>query len=167
MTNPAAIAKLRFHKITRDANTDDWGEIVLTKSGAVRLYAGAGLRSRLLRTADRVDRATLMYGATAFIGCAAVGATLVARRKTVWGFVWLLIAGLVALGGSGVRRVAKRAPRLFDTAFAKSDVAADLSPEGGLTITLADKPWKGTALRFEAGEFDLGQATAFIAALRR
>ena len=139
----------------------------LDKNGTVRLHAGEGLRNRLLRTADRVDRATLMYGATAFMGFAAIGAALITRRKTLWGYICLALAAIVALGGSGVRRVAKQAPRLLDTIFPKADVAADLSPDGGLTFTFADKPWKGTVLHFAAGEFDLAQATAFIAALRK
>ena len=161
------LAKLRFQKITASTGADDWGEVVLTKSARVRLHAGDGLRRRLLSTADKVDRAALMYGASAFMGAAAIGAALVLRRNTGWGYVWLVIAGLIALGGSGVRVAAKQAPRLFDTLFAKDKVVAALSPAGGLTVTLADKRGQGTVLRFAAGEFDIREATAFIAALRK
>lgn len=162
------LAKLRFQKVTSAVTgAGDWGEVVLYKNGTVRLYAGDGLRGRLLRTAERVDKAALLYGATAFMGFAAAGAGLVVKRKTGWGYIMLALAALTALFGSGVRAATKNAPRLFDTLFDRGDVTADVSPEGGLTVTLADKPWKGTALRFEAGEFDPAQAAAFVAALRR
>ncbi|MBC8141581.1 MAG: hypothetical protein H7Y38_09090 [Armatimonadetes bacterium] len=159
MTNNRATAKIRFSKLC--AGGTDRGEIVLDKNGTVRLHTGDDLRNKLLRTADRVDRATLMYGATAFMGCAAIGAMLITRRKTVWGYLFLLLAGMVAFAGSGIRRVAKTAPRLFDTAFPQADVSADLSPEGGLTVTLGT-----TTLQFAPGEFDPAEASEFIATLR-
>ncbi|MBC7805562.1 MAG: hypothetical protein H7145_05370 [Akkermansiaceae bacterium] len=164
---PHALAKLRFQKLS-DPMTgfDEWGEITLHQNGTVRLSAGEGLRSRLLRTGERVDKAALMYGAGAFMGIAAVGTALVLKRRTLWGYLLLALAGLVALSGSGVRTVARKAPRLFERLLDKNDVSAVISPEGGLTITLADRPWRGTTLRFEAGEFDMRQATAFISLLR-
>lgn len=158
-------ATLRFHKLsTRGTDT---GEIILDNAGTVRLRAGEGLRSQLLRTADRVDRATLLYGATAFMGFATVGTTLITRRKTGWGYLFLLLAALVALAGGGVRRVAKNAPRLLDTAYPKENVAAELSPDGALTLVLAGGGANKAAIRLDAGEFDRAQATAFLAALHR
>lgn len=165
---PNALAKLRFQKLNNPkTSAEEWGEIVLHKNGTVRLLASDVLKSRLLRTAERVDKAALMYGAGAFMGIAAAGTALVLKRKTVWGYLLFALAALVALGSSRVRTVAKNAPRILDTLLDKSDVAAELSPEGNLTVTLANKPWKGTTLRFEAGEFNLKQATAFIAALQK
>ena len=145
-----------------------WGEVVLHKNGTVRLIVSDGLRNRLLRTAERVDKATLLYGAGGiYWELPRIGTALVLKRKSFWGYFLLALAALVALGGSHVRTVAKNAPRIFDTILDKEDVVAEISPEGGLTITLADKPWKGMTLRLEAGEFDIRQARTFITALRK
>lgn len=162
------VARLRFQKLTSAiSGSDDQGEVTLHKDGTVRLHAGEGLRNRLLRTADRVDQAALLYGATAFMGIAALGTTLVLKRRRTVGFVTLALAGLTALGASGVRVAAKRAPLLFDTLFEKEDVQAHIAGDGALTVTLAGKPWRGITLRFEIGEFDPGQAARFITSLRR
>lgn len=159
MSASLSAVRLRLQKIT--AGGTDRGEIAINAAGMVRLYAGDGLRSRLLRTADRVDRAALMYGATAFMGFAAAGATLIVRRKAVWGYLLMLLAGLIAIAGGDVRRKTKNALRLLDTAFPASGVSANLSPHGDLTVTLGD-----TTLSFAPGEFDVPEATAFVAALR-
>ena len=160
-------AKLRFQKyVPGVAIGEEWGEIRLLSTGQVRLHASDELRGRLFRTADRVDRAALMYGATAFMGVAALGTTLVLKRKTVWGYLCLLLAGLLALGGSGVRTAAKSAPRLLDRLFDASEVVAEATPEGGFTLTLPGKPFKNTTIHLQAGEFNPTQAAAFLAALR-
>ncbi len=162
------LATLRFQKATGSVpHSDEWGELVLLQNGTVRLRAGDGLRRRLTQTADRVDRAALLYGATAFMGIAALGTTLVLKRKTVWGYLLLLFAALTALGGSQVRGVARRAPKRFDTCIDKNQVDAKMHSEGAMTITLSDKPWKGTVLRLETGEFNRHHAAAFIAALKK
>ncbi|MBC8139133.1 MAG: hypothetical protein H8F28_24940 [Fibrella sp.] len=161
------LAKLRFQKQDNPTTgADEWGELILDKNGIVRLSASDSLRDRLLRTAQRVDHAALMYGASAFMGIAAIGTTLIVKRKTVWGYLFLALAALVAIGGSDVRRIAKNAPRILDTLTNKNNVSAAISREGALTIMLANKPWKGTTLRFEAGEFNLSEAIDFIAALK-
>lgn len=165
---PAVLAKLRFQK-TNDPSprSSEWGEFVLLQNGTVRLRAGEGLRRRLTQTADRVDRAALLYGATAFMGIAALGTTLVLKRKTVWGYLLLLFAALTALGGSHVRGIAQRAPKLFDTWIDKDRVDVKMHSDGSVIITLSDKPWNGTVLRLEAGEFNRHHAAAFIVGLKK
>jgi len=44
---------------------------------------------------------------------------------------------------------------------------ASLSEGETLTLTVRGKPWPGTMLRFEVGEFDLAEAQKFIAALQK
>lgn len=163
---PNAVAKLRFQKLGRSsAGADEWGEITLRENGTVRLSASDTLKGRLLRTADRIDKAALMYGAGGFMAVASAGAALVVKRRTLSGYILFVLAALLALGGSRVRTLAKSATRLFDTPLDKKDVSAAITVDGALTITLAKKPWKSTTFRLESGEFDSAQAAHFIAKL--
>ncbi len=163
---PVAPAKLRFQKLlSPSTGNDDWGEITLFPDGSARLTAGDGLRARLARTADRVDKAALLYGSGAFMAVASVGTAFILRRKNGWGYFLFVVAALIALSGSRLRTAARNAPRVFDSALEKGAVVARLSDTGILTITLTGEPWKATTLRLEPGEFDPQQAREFIAAL--
>jgi len=162
------LASVRFQTISRaTANGDAWGEAVLFSNGTVRLYGGEGLKRRLYRSAERLDHGALLYGASAFMALSAIGAALIVQRKKGIGYTTLVLAGLTALGASGLRVAAKRVPRLFDSHFTVGEFDASLSEGETLTLTVRGKPWAGAMLRFETGEFDLAEAQKFIAALQK
>jgi hypothetical protein len=162
-----AVAKLRFQKLGRSSTgADGWGEITLYEDGTVRLSASDALKGRLVRTSERVDKAALMYGAGGFMAIAGIGTTLIVKRRTFLGYLFLVVAALLALGGSRVRTIAKTAPRVFDTAFERHDIVATIAEDGALTVTFTRSPWKGATFRFEPGEFNLSQAHQFIDALK-
>ena len=161
---PVVLARLCFQKL--DAGVDEWGEVVLHGDGSVRLRAGDVLRGRLADTANRVDRAALMYGATGFMGVAAVGTALVLKRRALWGYVMLFFAALIAVGASWLRVAARDSAKLLDADSPRESVHVKLLPEGGLTITFAHTPPSVIVLRLEAGEFDSVQASNLIALLK-
>lgn len=161
------IANLRFQKLTAASVAgEEWGELTLDTDGRVVLSVSDSLKSRFLRTADRVDKAALLYGSSVFMGTVTLGAALVLKRKTVWGYLLFLLSAALAVVGSQARSAARNVPNIFDTYWNKEDVSVAITPDGDLTIRLSDKRRQGILLRVAPGEYNLANATAFSEQLR-
>lgn len=148
-------ARIRFGR------GDGWCEAVLNPDGTVTFRAGDGLRARLAATGDRLDKKALMYGASAFMGLSAVGATLVLKRKPAWGFLTLLLAALVAVFGSRVRTIARAGFDPFDVPLDRDRMTHAGILDGSLTFMIAHGSLS-YSLSAPAGAYDAGEAAAFL-----
>ena len=150
-------ARIRF------GQGDEWCEATLHTNGTMTFHAGEALRTRLADTGDRLDKKAVMFGASAFMGLSAIGATLVLKRKPAFGFVTLFLAALVALFGSRVRTVAQTAFHPFDTPLGKDRVQQVGIEDGRLVFVIAFGVVRYT-LSARVGEYDAHEAEAFVAA---